>query len=75
MQLVDIYVSYTETYLELFKGSVFKRNGLHELYSQRDFFSLHSREAEDFNLDAQKTFIHKRNAYLSMAACNRKFLW
>lgn len=24
MQLVDIYVSYTEMYLELFKGSVFK---------------------------------------------------
>lgn len=24
MQLVDIYVSYTEMYLELFKGSVFE---------------------------------------------------
>lgn len=75
MQLVDIYVSYTEMYLELFKGSVFKEMVYMNCTLKEIFFPLHSREAEDFNLDAQKTFIHKRNAYLSMAACNRKFLW
>lgn len=74
MQLVDIYVSYTEMYLELFKGSVFKEMVYMNCTLKEFFFFLHSREAEDFNLNVQKTFIHKINAYLSMAACNRKFL-
>lgn len=40
MQLVDIYVSYTEMYLELFKGSVFKEMVYMNCTLKEFFFSF-----------------------------------
>lgn len=59
MQLVDIYVSYTEVYLELFKGSVFKEMVYMNCTLKEAFFFL-------FIAERQRILIlmHKRPSFI-----------